>query len=139
MPDPSADRPLLLPEEPFTEEDVSIVEGALTDWLQDCCIDGGALSYDGGVRRALTALAAAGRLLPADADRDEEWTVRYTMNGDPKPPEWGGHVFSDRDEAELHIATWRRVYPDLTYTDVHYLQRDLFTGPWVEVDRSPDA
>lgn len=63
-------------------------------------------------------------------DRDEEWAISYTLNGDPKPPEYGGHIFDSREDAERHIDAWRRHYPDLTYTDEVYHRREVLTGPW---------
>lgn len=35
MPDPSADRPLLLPAESFTDEDLAAASKAIADWCHD--------------------------------------------------------------------------------------------------------
>lgn len=67
----------------------------------------------------------------AEAERDEEWGLRYKVDGLQREAGDGGHVFSSRDEAEQHITAWRRHYPQLTYTDVEYMSREVLTNPWV--------
>jgi hypothetical protein len=86
----------------------------------------------------LDALAAAGRLLPAEAEREEEWSMRYKLNGKETLGEDGGHVFNSHSEAQRHIEAWTRHYPTLHYSDVRYVRRDAITTPWVEVDPSTE-
>ena len=68
--------------------------------------------------------------------RDVEWTMRYRLNGTLALGEDGGHVLDSREDAERHIDVWRRHYPDLTYTDVEYLRREVLTGPWEAAEQA---
>jgi hypothetical protein len=63
---------------------------------------------------------------------EDEWTIRYRVNGGALTiGEDISLVFESREEAEAHIAMWRRDSPEMTYTDVAYLKRQVTTGPWV--------
>lgn len=76
---------------------------------------------------------------PAEGwEREEQWAISYTLNGDPCEPGHGGHVFGSREEAEAHLGAWRRLYPNLTYTDEVYHRREVLTGRWVPAERAED-
>lgn len=127
MSDPSADRPL-----PFTKSDVESLGDVVDDYYTRMGMPPSCRPFAVS-RLILEHLAAAGRLLPADADRAEEWTMRYSLNGGPlQIGEEGGHVLDDLEDCQRHIRVWQQHYPDLTYSDVSYLRRDVFTGPWVD-------
>jgi hypothetical protein len=142
MPDPSADRPLLLPEEPFTEEDVDLLDHALV--AADCVHGAIGPGHVGCTlacsrciaRKALAALAAAGRLLPASAEHREEWTYTATIGNVDRHGEDNAEAYETREDAVAQIAFTRQHYPALSVTDVRYVRRDVFTGPWTEVDGS---
>lgn len=85
-------------------------------------------AYERGIFDA--GVAEGRRQATEGFDRDEEWAISYSLNGDPKPPEYGGHIFDSRAEAERHLDTWRRHYPDQTYADEVYHRREVLTGPW---------
>jgi hypothetical protein len=62
---------------------------------------------------------------------EDEWTMRYRIDGGALANgEDIGLVFESREEAEAHIAMWRRDSPELDYTDVAFLRRQVATGPW---------
>lgn len=113
MPDLSAGRPLPLPEKIFTKEDVMLVAKAIGAdyWIPS--------DRSAAARDILTALAAAGRLLPPSAEHREEWGALYQ-----------GHVHrvDERGAAEALAATARGAVA---------VQRTITTGPWAEVDGSP--
>ncbi len=90
--------------------------------------------YRGRARAILDALAANGRLLPAGGAGEEEWTLRYKINGQQREIDSTNHIFEDREDAERHIRTWIQHYPDLTYTDVEYHHRKVWYGPWQPAD-----
>jgi len=125
MSDPSAERPLLLPDH-FTEEDVHLV--------------GDAIGSRSIARIALRVLSAAGRLLPPEVDREEEWTYTYRHSGDGqvRSGEDGGELYETRAEVEAQFAFWAQQYPNLPRQELRCVRRDVFTGPWVEVDGSPE-
>lgn len=73
----------------------------------------------------------ADRLLPGGASREEEWTMRYRVNGVQQLGEDGGVVLDSLQECQDQIAAWREWHAGkVTYTDVEYLRRDVHTGPW---------
>jgi hypothetical protein len=83
-------------------------------------------------------LAERGRLVPDGATVEEQWTMRYLLNGKPQCAEDNGHVFDSRADAERHIEAWREFYPKLIYSDVEYLRRDDITTPWEPVPATPE-
>lgn len=134
MTDPSAGRPLLLPEAPFTVEDIALVAKAIGAdyWIPS--------DRSAAARDILTALAAAGRLLPPDAERREEWNVRLpkpagnwvvddsmTKTWPPEPGEIAEDVAWWKDNAGLDVIPVKRFVSQ--FADGSWL-----TGPWVEVD-----
>lgn len=123
MPDLSADRPL-----PFTEDDVKMlvqVAGArllaMTGLTEMPASRALLMSHE--MRAVLTALAAAGRLLPPDAEHREEWGVRMDWVQGPLDL-----YCTNRATAEDHIAN---LAP--SYRGIGKLIRRV-AGPWVEVD-----
>lgn len=116
---------------PYTEADVERVADALKSRCPLCrSTPNRCAGHPLDARAALRALAVAGRLFPEGAERAEEWTMRYRLNGKETCGEDAGHLFDSRAEAEAHIAAWRLHYPQLTYSDVVYLRRDVHVGPW---------
>lgn len=137
--DPSAGRPLLLPEKPFSEDDRRIVGDALRT------VPTGRWSYNEIITAVLHALAAAGRLLPPDAERREEWNVRLpkpagnwivddsmAKNWPPEPGEIAEDVAWWKVNAGLDVIPVKRFVAQ--FADGSWL-----TGPWVEVEGSTDA
>lgn len=100
--------------------------------------DYGYVLYDPAHRQDLMGgLVALGRRQATEGwDRDEEWAISYTLNGDPCEPEHGGHVFDSREQAERHLDAWRRHYPNLTYADELYHRREVLTGPWEPAEQT---
>lgn len=88
----------------------------------------------GAAEAVIAALAERGRLIPDGAEVDQEWGMRYKLNGRPQTPEDTGHTFDSRHDAQQHITVWAKSYPTLTYTDVEYLVRQRITTPWVVAD-----
>lgn len=66
------------------------------------------------------------------ADTYDQWTMRYKVNGDETLGADVGHVLDSRADCERHLKVWRETFPTLTYTDVRYLRRTVWTGPWIE-------
>lgn len=126
MPDLSADRPLLLPEEPFTEEDFDLVRTAL-----DKVGRFGEIATRSAIAEAvLTALAAAGRLLPPDAEHREEWSL--WLSGSPGVAAgvaWD-QTFDSEEEAREQAAS----FLGHGWTVAKPVRCDVWAGPWVEVD-----
>lgn len=86
-------------------------------------------------RRLMTAVAAEVAPLIAaqalrSAEEGEEWALVYRLDGVEKEAGSGGHVFDSRRDAQLHIDTWRSLYPSMSYTDVRFVRRSTWTGPW---------
>lgn len=77
--------------------------------------------------------------LPDGPEVEEQWGMRYLLNGQRYEAGDGGHVFDSRDQAAQHIEAWRSAYPTLTYTDVEYLRRQVITTPWEPADVTPAA
>jgi len=93
--------------------------------------------FNRGYELGRAAGVAEGRRQATEGyDRDEEWTMRYRLNGTLTLGEDGGHVLDSREDAERHIDVWRRHYPDLTYTDVEYLRREVLSGPWEAAEQA---
>lgn len=127
-------------DEPSREADLHLAVDAF--WARWCSMAGLESVDEHKVRVALEAVvrafAAAGRLLPEGAERAEEWTMRYRLNGKETCGEDAGHVLDSRAEAEAHIAAWRLHYPQFTYSDVVYLRRDVHVGPWQPITEETD-
>lgn len=135
MPDPSADRPLPDPKiESFTEEDVRLVAEVHRT------ADPGNVYVDGWLARAvLSALAAAGRLLPPDAEHREEWTAVLTDRTSGRVTTW-----KPRPSEEDLRNSLRRLAVDDWDVEVQLHRRAVVfaAGPWVEVENTseePDA
>jgi hypothetical protein len=77
--------------------------------------------------------------LPDGAEVEEQWTMRYVLNGRWQSAEDGGHVFDSREQATQHLEAWRIHFPTLTYTNVEYLRRQVITMPWELTDATPAA
>lgn len=77
--------------------------------------------------------------LPDGAEVEEQWTMRYVLNGRWQTAEDGGHVFDSREQATRHLEAWRIHFPTLTYTNVEYLRRQVITMPWELTDATPAA
>jgi hypothetical protein len=121
-----------------TDADVELVADAIETWLIDQAVDYWP-DCSAIARPVLGALVAAGRLLPPDTRAETEWTMRYRLNGGPhKLGEDAGHVLDSLDDAMRHIAVWMAQYPYLTYSDVSYLRRQTWVGPWVPVSPPTD-
>lgn len=132
MTSPSADRPLPLPKiKSFTEDDVEMlvkVAGArllaMTGLTEIPASRALFLRHE--IRDVLGALAAAGRLLPPDAEHREEWGVQIESFPAGTPviayhglPEGRARKMADRSGG---VPVRRRP-----------------AGPWEEVDGSTDA
>lgn len=129
MTSPSADRPLLHPEkiQTFTDEDVRLVAKAIGAdyWIPS--------DRSAAARDVLAALAAAGRLLPPSAEHREEWGL--WLSGSPSVPAgvaWD-QIFDSEEEAREQAAFLLGV----GWTVARPVRRNVWAGPWVEVDRSP--
>lgn len=134
MTDPSADRPLLLPEKIFSEEDIQLVADALTAsnarrWEEQLPVP----AWCDLATAALHALATAGRLLPPSAEHREEWRVQRM---DIESHKWEPYLMENRADAERFCedAVWGE------HARVERREIVTWVGPWVEVDGSqPDA
>lgn len=125
MPDFSADRPPVLPEEPFTKEDIDAVRFAIADARFD----------DGSTEQAvavLKVLAARSRLLAPSAEHREEIGVRVDV-AHPARKEKAGTIMTHfpRENALRAHEIWDG------WTVVRRTKID-WAGPWVEVDRSTE-
>jgi len=124
MPDLSADRPLLLPEEikGFTEEDVELVARAFdpNGELEPANL--------ADARTALAALAAAGRLLPASAEHREE-EEEFAVDGAlPDGTPWVSDPHYRLGDARQLAA--------MMAPGAVIKRRMISAGPWTEVDGS---
>lgn len=141
VPDPSADRPLLLVEKikSFTEEDVELVVDAMAEAHCYCPPGPRCSSHYTEAEAALTALATTGRLLPVDAEHREEWAVHWLG-------ERGGIAMVDaqlasRRQAE-ELGPQRVGMYNITGYSLHRRVHQRFAdgstliGPWVEVDEN---
>lgn len=128
-------------EKSFTEDEIGDLAEHLYD--QHDVIVADVLTRDdcaGVVEVVLERLAAAGRLLPAEADRRQEWAVEWFR----KP---AGPVL-DRDRADDRADAAHRVAEDgvgayggrvVTRTARWLADGSWLYSPWVEVDGSAEA
>jgi hypothetical protein len=137
VPESSADRPLLFPEEPFTEDDVAIAAEALWQDLRGDHPGVGPHPTPGcfhDARVMLKALAARSRLLPASAEHhEEEWGV-WASSSPGIPAGVGAEVFDTEREASRYAA-------DLLsagWAEARVVRRTSVVGAWVEVKESTD-
>ena len=125
MPDLSADRPLPLPEEPFTEEDVDQLAQVMRDantreaWS--------AATYPlmpmaHFAKVMLDHLARSGRLLPSSAEHREEWQLAGAWED--------GSVWALSTADEAEALRYLQETPEGT---VKVLRRSWSAGSWIEV------
>lgn len=130
MPDPSADRPLLLP-----ESDLQLVIDAMAEAQCYCSAGFRCSSHWTEAEAALTALAAAGRLLLASAERSE-WMEFGTETVYPAGHDFGpAVVVHPRADAE-GARVWAEVVLRRGATSARPVRRSkvMYVGRWVEVD-----
>jgi hypothetical protein len=141
MPNPSAEGRMSSQEDLFTEEDVDLLDHALV--AADCVHGAIGPGHVGCTlacsrciaRKALTALAAAGRLLPLGTEHHEEWRVQRL--------DIESHAWDPWPMPSLHAA---EVTADEAVWGEHARveRREIITwaGPWEpwtpEVDRSTE-
>ena len=130
----------------ITDEMVEAATRAIHDMDCDTPECAGQLTIEGRYGRwARKAVEAVVPLVAAQAaeETEEEWSMRYRLNGDEKEPGYGGHVFDSREEAQRHIEAWRQHYPNLSYTDVRFVRRTVSWSPWedagTEVGGTPET